>query len=68
MSDFNFFLSANYNKFAVECGWNSKITKNVGNLWFLGGKVDFSEKKRDFFPEIIKGGKFAVELVENDIF
>ena len=30
-----FLKIAKYNKFAVECDWNSKISQNVQNLGFF---------------------------------
>ena len=36
-SEFEIFLSPNYNKFAVECDWTSKISRNVQNYGLGGG-------------------------------
>ena len=46
---FSNFLSPNYNKFAAECDWNSKISRNVLNLgFFLKKNGFFFRKKREF--------------------
>ena len=56
-------LSPNYSKFVVEYERNSKISQNVRK-----GFRKIFRKKTWFFFKIIKGGKFAVQSVSDDIF
>ena len=50
-SEFENFLSLNFCKFAVECDWNSKGYKNVGNLKFafFWKEVGFFQEKKTWF-------------------
>ena len=50
--------------FAVECDWNSKISRNVENLFFLK-KMGFSREYLVLFCEMDKGSKVAAESNES---
>ena len=68
---FNFllenFLEPNWSKIAAECDWISKISQIRAKFWFSEKQMGFSEKNLNFFSQIRKGGKFAIECVSNDI-
>ena len=54
------FFSSNCSKFAVECGWDSKISHNVQNLGFCKKIYRWVFSKNSWFFQIAKGSKFAV--------
>ena len=61
------FFITNYSNFVVERNSNTNISHIGSEFWFFAEKLGFLEKKHDIFFKIDTGGKFAVDLVQNDI-
>ena len=58
---------SNCSKFAVECDWNSKISRNVQKIWVFSKKVDEFFEKILLFFKIAEVSKFDIECVSNGI-